>query len=145
MLGAHRALPDVLAMEAVLTHPSLVRCPSMKDFSNAWKIKEYEMKLWEISFKRHLTSWNSFIYHSLSTGTSPSSWKQFFLQLLAPTRHCSGTQNLHREVSPTPGLRRCIFLCEFTYPALFRATRPRSRIARIISRSILFSCAHRRS
>ncbi len=28
MLGAHRALPDVLAMEAVLTHPSLVKCLS---------------------------------------------------------------------------------------------------------------------
>ncbi len=28
MLGAHRALPDVLAMEAVLTHPSLIRCLS---------------------------------------------------------------------------------------------------------------------
>ena len=27
-VGAHRALPDVLAMEQVLTHPSLVRCLS---------------------------------------------------------------------------------------------------------------------
>ena len=25
-VGAHRALPDVIAMEQVLTHPSLVRC-----------------------------------------------------------------------------------------------------------------------
>lgn len=26
--GAHRALPDVLAMEEILTHPSLIRCLS---------------------------------------------------------------------------------------------------------------------
>ena len=28
IVGAHRALPDVLAMEEILTHPSLVRCLS---------------------------------------------------------------------------------------------------------------------
>ncbi len=26
LIGAHRALPDVLAMECILTHPSVVQC-----------------------------------------------------------------------------------------------------------------------
>ena len=40
--GAHRALPDVLAMERVLTHPSLVRCLPNLDIRSPAK----QMRLW---------------------------------------------------------------------------------------------------
>ena len=42
IIGAHRALPDVLAMERVLLHPSLVRCLS----SLTIRCPQQQVKLW---------------------------------------------------------------------------------------------------
>lgn len=49
-VGAHRALPDVFAMERVLTHPSLVRCLSRLPIRTPGR----QIKLWIQQKRAHI-------------------------------------------------------------------------------------------
>lgn len=50
IVGAHRALPDVLALERVLTHPSLVTCLSRLPIRSPAQ----QMKLWIQQKRAHI-------------------------------------------------------------------------------------------